>query len=108
MWKRFEKCSSAVIEVAGDGMARCQRRHARQLAPAARPRLGLARGTRLTTIAGSVPDLVDLPAGCAFADRCPDAVEACRSATGHERQHADRDGADGGARLQPARRRSPR
>jgi peptide/nickel transport system ATP-binding protein len=46
---------------------------------AARPRLGLARGTRLTTIAGSVPDLVDLPAGCAFADRCPDAVEACRS-----------------------------
>ncbi len=46
---------------------------------AARPRLGLARGTRLTTIAGSVPDLVDLPVGCAFADRCPDAVEACRS-----------------------------
>ena len=46
---------------------------------AARPRLGLARGTRLTTIAGSVPDLVDLPAGCAFADRCPEAVEACRS-----------------------------
>ena len=46
---------------------------------AARPRLGLARGTRLITIAGSVPDLVDLPVGCAFADRCHDAVEACRS-----------------------------
>ncbi len=46
---------------------------------AARPRLGLARGTRLITIAGSVPDLVDLPVGCAFADRCPDAFEACRS-----------------------------
>ena len=46
---------------------------------AARPRLDLTRGTRLTTIAGSVPDLVDLPAGCAFADRCSEAVEACRS-----------------------------
>jgi peptide/nickel transport system ATP-binding protein len=47
---------------------------------AARPRLGLARGTRLTTIAGSVPDLVDLPAGCAFADRCPKAAVSCREA----------------------------
>ncbi|MGV0959306.1 MAG: ABC transporter ATP-binding protein [Limnohabitans sp.] len=46
---------------------------------AARPRLGWPRGTRLTTIAGSVPDLVDLSTGCAFADRCPDAVKACRS-----------------------------
>lgn len=46
---------------------------------AARPRLDWPRGTRLTTIAGSVPDLVDLPAGCAFADRCSEAVEACRS-----------------------------
>jgi peptide/nickel transport system ATP-binding protein len=45
---------------------------------AARPRLGLARGTRLTTIAGSVPDLVDLPPGCTFADRCPKVVAACR------------------------------
>ena len=47
---------------------------------AARPRLDLARGTRLTTIAGSVPDLVDLPAGCAFADRCPKAVVSCGEA----------------------------
>lgn len=47
---------------------------------AARPRLGLARGTRLTTIAGSVPDLVDLPVGCAFADRCPKAVVSCGEA----------------------------
>jgi peptide/nickel transport system ATP-binding protein len=47
---------------------------------AARPRLGLARGTRLTTIAGSVPDLVDWPAGCAFADRCPKVAASCREA----------------------------
>lgn len=45
---------------------------------AARPRLGLARGTRLTTIPGSVPELMDLPAGCAFADRCAWAVADCR------------------------------
>ncbi|MGV0985945.1 MAG: ABC transporter ATP-binding protein [Limnohabitans sp.] len=47
---------------------------------AARPRLDLARGTRLTTIAGSVPDLVDLPVGCAFADRCPKAAVSCGEA----------------------------
>jgi len=47
---------------------------------AARPRLDLARGSRLTTIAGSVPDLVDLPAGCAFADRCPKAAVSCGEA----------------------------
>jgi peptide/nickel transport system ATP-binding protein len=46
----------------------------------ARPRLGAARGARLTTIAGTVPELVDLPAGCPFADRCPIAIEACRVA----------------------------
>jgi peptide/nickel transport system ATP-binding protein len=45
---------------------------------AARPRLGLARGTRLTTIPGSVPELMDFPAGCAFADRCSLAVDECR------------------------------
>ncbi len=36
----------------------------------ARPRLGAARGARLVTIDGTVPELVDLPPGCAFADRC--------------------------------------
>jgi peptide/nickel transport system ATP-binding protein len=46
---------------------------------AARPRLGLARGTRLSTIAGSVPELADLPAGCPFADRCPRVIDACRA-----------------------------
>ncbi|HSW16949.1 MAG TPA: ABC transporter ATP-binding protein, partial [Ramlibacter sp.] len=37
---------------------------------ASRPRLGLARGTRLPTIPGRVPELADLPKGCPFADRC--------------------------------------
>jgi peptide/nickel transport system ATP-binding protein len=47
---------------------------------AARPRLGLARGTRLATIPGRVPSLADMPAGCPFADRCGQVLDACRSA----------------------------
>ena len=45
---------------------------------AARPRLGAAPGTRLKTIAGTVPELVDLPPGCPFTDRCRLAIAACR------------------------------
>ena len=44
---------------------------------AARPRLDLPRGTRLSTIVGQVPELHDLPAGCAFASRCPQAFPDC-------------------------------
>ncbi len=40
----------------------------------------LAPGARLATIGGSPPDLSRLPAGCAFADRCDRAVDACRGA----------------------------
>jgi peptide/nickel transport system ATP-binding protein len=47
---------------------------------AARPRLGMARGARLATIAGRVPELADMPAGCPFADRCPLVIDACRAA----------------------------
>ena len=47
---------------------------------AARPRLGAARGSRLATIPGRVPDLNEMPAGCPYADRCPLVVEACRLA----------------------------
>ncbi len=43
----------------------------------ARPRLGAPAGTRLTTIDGTVPELVDLPPGCAFADRCGWAQPPC-------------------------------
>jgi peptide/nickel transport system ATP-binding protein len=47
---------------------------------AARPALGLARGTRLATIRGRVPALHEMPAGCAFAERCNFVVDACRAA----------------------------
>jgi peptide/nickel transport system ATP-binding protein len=46
---------------------------------AARPRLGLPRGSRLATIPGLVPELADLPTGCAFAERCSHVRQACRS-----------------------------
>ena len=45
---------------------------------AARPQLGLKRGTRLQTIAGNVPEIFNWPQGCAFADRCPYAEASCR------------------------------
>jgi peptide/nickel transport system ATP-binding protein len=47
---------------------------------AARPRLGLPRGTRLPTIPGRVPDLLGLPPGCPFSDRCTWSVDECRRA----------------------------
>ena len=46
---------------------------------AARPRLG-ARGQRLATIAGAVPELIDLPNGCPFAGRCGFTVDTCTQA----------------------------
>jgi oligopeptide/dipeptide ABC transporter ATP-binding protein len=39
---------------------------------------GLTRG-RLRPIEGDAPELWDLPPGCAFAPRCPHAVDVCRS-----------------------------
>ena len=45
----------------------------------ARPRFGAARGARLTTIAGTVPELVDLPQGCPFSDRCTFAIAQCKA-----------------------------
>lgn len=38
------------------------------------------RGQRLSGIAGRVPNLNEMPAGCRFADRCAKAREACRKA----------------------------
>jgi peptide/nickel transport system ATP-binding protein len=46
----------------------------------ARPRLGARKGTRLQTIAGTVPELADLPAGCTFAERCAIVDDRCRVA----------------------------
>jgi peptide/nickel transport system ATP-binding protein len=45
---------------------------------AARPQLGLKRGTRLQTIPGNVPEIFNWPQGCAFADRCPHVEAKCR------------------------------
>jgi oligopeptide/dipeptide ABC transporter ATP-binding protein len=42
------------------------------------PRLG-ARRDRLTAIEGQPPDLARLAAGCAFAPRCPQAMDRCRA-----------------------------
>ena len=38
---------------------------------------GAAPGTRLKAIPGSVPDLSELPAGCAFSPRCADREQRC-------------------------------
>ena len=50
----------------------------------ARPRLGAprvaGRKPALATIPGRVPELIDMPAGCPFADRCAWVVDACRAA----------------------------
>ena len=43
------------------------------------PSLGGEAGTRLTTIGGSPPDLVDLPDFCPFHPRCPYAIDRCRT-----------------------------
>ncbi|QIL81390.1 ABC transporter ATP-binding protein [Diaphorobacter sp. HDW4A] len=53
---------------------------------AARPRMAaLGQGrTRLQTIRGTVPELVDLPRGCPFAGRCELTIDACS----HERPRA--------------------
>jgi peptide/nickel transport system ATP-binding protein len=37
------------------------------------------KGQRLVTIPGSPPDLSKLPPGCAFAERCRLAQDACRT-----------------------------
>ncbi len=42
------------------------------------PRMGVAR-EKLTAIEGQPPDPANLPPGCAFASRCPAAVDRCRA-----------------------------
>ena len=44
------------------------------------PRDANGRRARLPVIEGIVPDLLNLPAGCRFADRCPIVIDACRQA----------------------------
>jgi peptide/nickel transport system ATP-binding protein len=45
----------------------------------ARPALDAVRGSRLRTIPGTVPELVDLPAGCPFAGRCGFTIPDCHA-----------------------------
>jgi oligopeptide transport system ATP-binding protein len=42
------------------------------------PRLDEKRGARLTPIAGQPPDLLNPPAGCPYAPRCPKVQSRCR------------------------------
>jgi peptide/nickel transport system ATP-binding protein len=48
---------------------------------ASRPHMGMARGTRLQTISGRVPELGSVLTGCAFADRCAKVMPSCRLET---------------------------
>jgi peptide/nickel transport system ATP-binding protein len=41
----------------------------------------MKKGERLETIAGAPPDLANLPPGCAFAERCSRAIDACLAAS---------------------------
>lgn len=43
------------------------------------PRIDGPRGQRLRVIPGTVPNLLRLPDGCAFAPRCPKVMDVCRS-----------------------------
>ena len=41
------------------------------------PRLNQSSNAPLYTIKGSVPDLSNMPAGCRFCERCPEAMGIC-------------------------------
>jgi peptide/nickel transport system ATP-binding protein len=45
---------------------------------------------QLKSIPGQVPNLADLGDFCAFADRCPNAVDQCRAAAPKESAFGDR------------------
>jgi peptide/nickel transport system ATP-binding protein len=42
------------------------------------PHITAPPGDRLTSITGSVPSLLQMPTGCRFHDRCPQAMDRCR------------------------------
>jgi len=44
------------------------------------PQLHSDKNTRLTTINGQVPSLIDMPAGCRFKNRCRHADSSCENA----------------------------
>ena len=72
----------SVVESGPTAQVFAQRRHPyTQGLFGARPALLASRGQRLVTIPGTVPELADLPAGCAFAGRCAYVAPACHHTT---------------------------
>ena len=71
----------SVVESGLTSSVFAQRRHPYTLGLfAARPGLRSAKGQRLVTIPGTVPELVDLPQGCRFAGRCAWTAPECQVA----------------------------
>jgi peptide/nickel transport system ATP-binding protein len=54
------------------------------------PKIGAARQRRLDAIPGMVPDLLQVPSGCRFRDRCTLAIDACAVADPPLEEHAPR------------------
>jgi oligopeptide/dipeptide ABC transporter ATP-binding protein len=52
------------------------------------PKIGVQRQRRLDAIPGSVPDLLHLPSGCRFRDRCAIAIDACAATEPALQRHA--------------------
>jgi len=46
------------------------------------------RRERLEAIPGQVPDLLRLPSGCTFRDRCPEAIADCAGVVPRLEEHA--------------------
>lgn len=42
------------------------------------PRIDTNENEKLVTIEGNIPNLLEVPQGCAFCDRCPYAMEVCK------------------------------
>ena len=87
----------SVVESGPTAKVFAQRRHPyTQGLFGARPALLAPRGQRLLTIPGTVPELADLPAGCAFAGRCAYVVPACHHTTAQPRAPTPPPGGAGG------------
>ncbi len=52
------------------------------------PELNVDRSMRLRAIEGTPPSIWNMPAGCPFADRCPETVDRCRAELPPEREAA--------------------